>query len=88
MNISAPFIARPVGTFLLALGLLLLGSTAYFFLPIAPLPNVDLPTISVSASLPGVDPETAATSLAAPLEKRLGQIPGVVEMTSLSLIHI
>lgn len=84
MNISAPFIGRPVGTFLLALGLLLLGSTAYFFLPIAPLPNVDLPTISVNASLPGVDPETAATSLAAPLEKRLGQIPGVVEMTSSS----
>ncbi len=86
MNISAPFIRRPRGTSLLALGLLLLGGTAYFFLPIAPLPNVDFPTISVNASLPGVDPETAATSLAAPLERRLGQIPGVIEMTSSSTL--
>ena len=70
----------------MALGLLLLGGTAYFFLPIAPLPNVDFPTISVNASLPGVDPETAATSLAAPLERRLGQIPGVIEMTSSSTL--
>lgn len=86
MNISAPFIRRPRGTSLLALGLLLLGMTAYFFLPIAPLPNVDFPTINVSASLPGVDPETAATSLAAPLERHLGQIPGVIEMTSSSTL--
>ena len=82
MNIPAPFIRRPRGTSLLALGLLIAGVAAYFSLPIAPLPNVDFPTISVNASLPGVDPETAATSLAAPLERRLGQIPGVIEMTS------
>ncbi len=73
-----------MGTSLLAIGLLLLGATAYFFLPVAPLPQVDFPTIGVSASLPGVDPETAATSLAAPLERRLGQIAGVTEMTSVS----
>jgi len=82
MNISAPFIRRPIGTSLLAAGLLLLGLAAYFALPIAPLPHVDFPTIGVNASLPGVDPATAASSLAAPLEKRLGQIPGVAEMTS------
>ncbi|HEY5779763.1 MAG TPA: efflux RND transporter permease subunit, partial [Terrimicrobiaceae bacterium] len=84
MNVSGPFIRRPVGTSLLAIGLLLLGATAYLFLPVAPLPQVDFPTIGVSASLPGVDPETAATSLAAPLERRLGQIAGVTEMTSVS----
>jgi hydrophobe/amphiphile efflux-1 (HAE1) family protein len=84
MNVSAPFIRRPVGTSLLAFGLLLLGATAYFFLPVAPLPQVDFPTIGVSASLPGVDPATAASSLAAPLERRLGQIAGVTEMTSVS----
>ncbi|HEY5813864.1 MAG TPA: efflux RND transporter permease subunit, partial [Terrimicrobiaceae bacterium] len=84
MNVSGPFIRRPVGTSLLAIGLFLLGTTAYFFLPVAPLPQVDFPTIGVNASLPGVDPETAATSLAAPLERRLGQIAGVSEMTSTS----
>ena len=84
MNVAGPFIRRPVGTSLLAIGLLLLGATAYFFLPVAPLPQVDFPTIGVIASLPGVDPETAATSLAAPLERRLGQIAGVTEMTSVS----
>ena len=86
MNLSAPFIRRPRGTSLLAAGLFLAGMTAYFALPVAPLPNVDFPTISVSASLPGVAPETAATSLAAPLEKKLGQIPGVIEMTSSSTL--
>ena len=82
MNLSAPFIRRPRGTSLLAAGLFLAGLTAYFALPVAPLPNVDFPTIFVSAFLPGVDPETAATSLAAPLERKIGQIPGVIEMTS------
>jgi len=86
MNFSAPFIRRPRGTSLLAAGLFLAGLTAYFALPVAPLPNVDFPTIFVSASLPGVDPETAATSLAAPLERRIGQIPGVIEMTSSSTL--
>ena len=84
MNISGPFIRRPIGTSLLAIGLMLLGATAYFFLPVAPLPQVDFPTIGVSASLPGVDPATAASSLAAPLERRLGQIAGLTEMTSVS----
>ena len=82
MNISEPFIRRPIGTSLLAAGLLLLGLVAYHFLPIAPLPQVDFPTIQVSAGLPGVDPETAATSLAAPLERRFAQIAGVTEITS------
>lgn len=84
MNISAPFIRRPRGTILLAVGLFLAGMTAYFALPVAPLPNVDFPTIFVNASLPGIDPKTAATSLAAPLERRLGEIPGLMEMTSSS----
>ncbi len=86
MSISEPFIRRPVGTSLLALGLMLMGIVAYKFLAIAPLPQVDFPTISVSAALPGVDPETAATSLAAPLEKRFGQIAGVTEITSVSTL--
>lgn len=86
MSISEPFIRRPVGTSLLAIGLLLLGLVAYQFLPIAPLPQIDFPTIQVSASLPGVDPETAATSLAAPLERRFAQIAGASEITSSSNI--
>jgi hydrophobe/amphiphile efflux-1 (HAE1) family protein len=84
MNVSEPFIRRPVGTSLLAAGLLLLGAVAYHFLPVAPLPKVDFPTISVSAQEPGVDPQTAATSLAAPLERRFAQIAGVSEITSVS----
>src|SRR5581483_6650205 len=86
MNISEPFIRRPVGTSLLSAGLFLLGITAYLFLPVAPLPRVDFPTIMVSASLPGADPATVASSLAAPLEHRLGQIAGVSEMTSVSTL--
>jgi multidrug efflux pump len=82
MNVSEPFIRRPVGTSLLAAGVLLVGAVAYRFLPVAPLPKSDYATISVNASLPGVDPATAATALAAPLERRLGQIPGVSEITS------
>ncbi len=77
VNISEPFIRRPAGTFLLAAGLFLLGIVAYHFLPVAPLPRVDFPMISVSASLPGADPATVASSLAAPLERRLSQISGV-----------
>ena len=86
MSVSEPFIRRPVGTSLLAIGLLLLGMVAYRFLPIAPLPQVDFPTIQVSAALPGVDPETAATSLAAPLERRFAQIAGASEITSSSTL--
>ncbi len=84
MNISEPFIRRPVGTSLLAAGVLLLGAVAYHFLPVAPLPHVDFPTISVSAQEPGVDPATAASSLAAPLERRFAEIAGVNEITSIS----
>src|SRR5260370_22792161 len=82
MSVSEPFVRRPVGTSLLAAGVLLLGSVAYHFLPVAPLPKVDFPTINVSAQEPGVDPQTAASSLAAPLERRFAQIAGVSEITS------
>ena len=84
MNISAPFIARPVATVLLALGMLLAGVVAYRFLPVSPLPSVDIPTIVVFASRPGADPETMASSIAAPLERHLGEIAGVTELTSTS----
>ncbi len=84
MNVSAPFIRRPVGTTLLAVGLFLLGATAYFFLPVASLPAVDFPTISVSATRPGADPATMAASVAAPLERRLANISGLMELTSTS----
>ena len=86
MNLCAPFIRRPVATTLLAAGLLLIGFTAYRTLPVASLPTVDLPTIRVNASRPGADPETMASSVAAPLERRLGAIPGVTEITSTSTL--
>ncbi|MBN9510058.1 MAG: efflux RND transporter permease subunit [Alphaproteobacteria bacterium] len=86
MNISAPFIARPVATTLLTIGLALAGLLAYARLPVAPLPQVDFPTIMVSATLPGASPETVATSVAAPLERHLGQIADVTEMTSQSSV--
>jgi len=86
MNISAPFISRPAGTSLLAIGLFLLGVVAYHFMPVAAIPRVDLPMISVSATLPGADPATVASSLAAPLERRLAQIAGVTEITSVSTL--
>jgi multidrug efflux pump len=82
MNFSRPFIERPIGTTLLAIGLMLLGIIAYRFLPVASLPSVEFPTIRVSASLPGADPETMAARVAAPLERRLGEIAGVTEITS------
>ncbi len=84
MNLSAIFIKRPVATTLLTLGMALAGFLAIRQLPVAPLPAVDFPTISVSASLPGADPETMATSVAAPLERQFGRIAGVTEMTSSS----
>ena len=86
MNISEPFIRRPVATSLLALGLFLSGLVAFQFMPVAPIPRVDFPMVSVSASLPGADPATVASSLATPLERRLGQIAGVTEMTSVSTL--
>ena len=78
------FIRRPVATFMLSLGLFLAGAVAFVFLPVAPLPAIDFPTISVQARLPGADPTTMAATVAAPLERRLGTIAGVSEMTSTS----
>ncbi len=86
MNFSEIFIRRPVATTLLTLGITLAGFVAFRFLPVSPLPQIDFPTISVSATLPGADPETMATSVAAPLERQLGHIAGVTEMTSSSYL--
>jgi len=86
MSISAPFIHRPVATSLLTLGLALAGGLAFFLLPVSPMPNVDYPVIVVSASLPGASPETVATSVTTPLERHLGTIAGVTEMTSRSAV--
>src|ERR1700754_5080041 len=84
MNLSRPFIARPVATTLLSIGIALSGLFAFSKLPVAPLPQVDFPTISVQASLPGASPETMAATVATPLERALGRIAGVTEMTSSS----
>ncbi len=84
MNISAPFIRRPVATILLTLGIALAGGIAFFLLPVAPLPQIDIPTVTVNATLPGASPETVANSVAEPLERHLGQIADVTEMTSQS----
>ena len=84
MNLSEPFVRRPVGTVLLTVGLALAGVGAFFALPVSPLPRVDFPTITVSAALPGASPDTMASSVATPLERRLGVISGVNEMTSSS----
>jgi multidrug efflux pump len=84
MNISAPFIARPVATTLLTMGIALAGILGFSKLPVSPLPQVDFPTISVTATLPGASPDTVATSVAEPLERHLGQIADVTEMTSQS----
>jgi hydrophobe/amphiphile efflux-1 (HAE1) family protein len=86
MNVCAPFIRRPVGTSLLAIGLFLAGIIAYHFMPVAAIPRVDFPMINVYAGLPGADPATVASSLAAPLERRLAQIAGVTEITSVSTL--
>ena len=84
MNFFATFIHRPVATTLLSLGLVLAGVMAYFHLPVSPLPQVDFPTISVQATLPGASPETMAATVATPLERTLGRIAGVSEITSSS----
>ena len=84
MNISAPFIKRPVGTSLLTTALLLSGALAFNFLPVAPLPQVEFPVIQVSASLPGASPETMASAVASPLERQFGRIAGINQMTSVS----
>ncbi|MFL6301710.1 MAG: multidrug efflux RND transporter permease subunit [Terriglobales bacterium] len=84
MSISAPFIRRPVATSLLSVAILLAGGIAFLFLPVAPLPEVEFPTISVNAGLPGASPETMASAVATPLERQFGRIAGVTEMTSSS----
>lgn len=86
MNLSATFIARPVATALLTIGVALAGIAAFNLLPVSPLPQVDFPTISVNASLPGASPETMAATVATPLERSLGRIAGITEMTSQSAL--
>ena len=83
-NFSAPFIRRPVATSLITFAILLSGVVAFQFLPVAPLPQVDFPTISVGAGLPGASPETMASAVATPLERQFGRIAGVTQMTSTS----
>jgi len=87
-GISAPFIRRPVATTLLMVAILLVGLVAYQNLAVAPLPQVDFPTITVSASLPGASPDTMATSVAQPIERQIAQIPGVSQMTSTSALGV
>ena len=86
MNISAPFIQRPIATALLMVGLLVGGLAAYPLLPVASLPNVNYPTLQVTAQLPGADPQTMASSVATPLELQFGEIPGLTQMTSASAL--
>src|SRR6202050_2284057 len=86
LNPSAPFIHRPVATSLLAAAIALAGMVAFKILPVSPLPQVDFPTISVSASLPGASPEIMASSVATPLERQFGRIASVTEMTSASYL--
>src|ERR1700729_2177289 len=85
-GISAPFIRHPIATSLLMVGVLFVGIIAYPRLPVAPLPQVDFPTLQVSAQLPGASPDTMASSVAQPLETQFAQIPGVSEMTSISTL--
>src|SRR4029079_13598735 len=86
MNLSQPFVRRPIGTVLLTIGVALAGIGAFFVLPVSPLPQVDFPTISVSAQLPGGSPDTMATSVATPLERRLGTRAPFTAMTSTSQV--
>jgi hydrophobe/amphiphile efflux-1 (HAE1) family protein len=88
MNISEPFIRRPIATALIMTGLALVGLVAYLLLPVAPLPQVDFPTIQVTAQLPGTSPETMASSVASPLERQLAQMSGIAQLTSISGIGI
>ncbi len=86
MNLSAPFIERPVATVLLTAAVALAGAVAYTQLPVSPLPQIDLPTITVQAVLPGASPEIMASSVATPLERQFGRIAGVTEMSSTSYL--
>ncbi|MGM4902790.1 efflux RND transporter permease subunit [Tardiphaga sp. 866_E4_N2_1] len=88
MNLSAPFIQRPIATALLMFGVLLAGIATYPLLPVAALPNVNFPTIQISAQLPGANPQTMASSIATPLEQQLSQIPGVTQLTSTSALGV
>ena len=88
MSISSLFIRRPIATSLLMAGILFIGAVAYPFLPVAPLPQVDFPTIQVTTQLPGADPVTMASSVTAPLERQFAEIPGVTEMTSSSVLGV
>jgi hypothetical protein len=88
MSVSTPFIRRPVATILLTFGIAAAGAVSFFQLPVSPLPQVDFPTISVRAQLPGASPEVVATSVATPLERHLGQIADVTEMTSVSTVGV
>jgi HAE1 family hydrophobic/amphiphilic exporter-1 len=88
MNLSAPFIQRPIATILLMAGLLLCGLATYPLLPVGALPNVNYPTIQISAQLPGADPQTIASSVATPLEQQLSQIPGITQLTSSSALGV
>src|SRR5271169_4672184 len=86
MSLSSPFIHKPVATTLLVVAIALAGAVAFRLLPVSPLPQVDFPTISVNASLPGASPETMASAVATPLERQFGRIAGVTEMTSASYL--
>src|ERR1700689_2119851 len=86
MNISEPFIRKPVATTLLVVAISIAGAAAYRLLPVSPLPQVEFPTISVSAGLPGASPETMASSVATPLERQFGHIAAVTEMSSSSAL--
>src|SRR5258706_16171196 len=86
MTISEPFIRRPVATTLFTVAILLAGAVAYRLLPVSPLPQVEFPTISVNAGLPGASPETMASSVATPLERQFGHIAAVTEMSSSSTL--
>src|SRR5215813_10658374 len=86
MNLSEPFVRRPVATTLLSAAVAIAGAVAFGLLPVSPLPQVEFPTISVSAALPGASPETMASSVATPLERQFGRIAAVTEMTSSSTL--
>src|SRR5271166_2859196 len=86
MSLSTPFVQRPIATSLLTVGVALAGIAAYRVLPVSPLPQVDFPTISVSASLPGASPEIMASSVSTPLEREFGRIASVTEMTAQSTL--
>src|SRR6187549_3029909 len=88
MNLSKPFVERPIATVLLTIGIALAGIMAFTVLPVSPLPQVDFPTISVAASLPGASAEIMASSIATPLERQFGRIAGLTEMTSSSALGV